>query len=169
MKNQKLVILTVMMFAIATATTVFAQDKKMDMKPMPAMDMGMEKMHKSPHHKMMMAYHHNATGFTQALWDMSSGEAIEDLTLARSAFGELKRSLDRMEEIHQTHMAGMGKMDTAMMEKMKPMMDKMKADRAILKAHVMMLDKSLTATTPDVREVEIHTAVILMRLKKMEM
>ena len=157
------------MFALATATTAFAQDDKMDMKPMPGMDMGMGKMHKSPHHKMMMAYHHNAIGFTQALWDMSSGEKIEDIALARSAFGELKRSLDRMEEIHQTHMASMDKMDAAMMEKMKPMMDKMKAAGAIVKTHVIMLDKSLMATNPDVREVEMHSAVILMRLKKMDM
>ena len=159
----------VMMFAVATATTAFAQDKKMDMKPMPAMDMGMEEMHKSPHHKMMMAYHHNAIGFTQALWDMSSGEKIEDIELARNAFNELKRSLDRMEEIHQTHMASMGKMDAAMMEKMKPMMDKMKADGAVMKSYVMMLDKILKAKNPDVREVEMHAAVILMRLKKMSM
>ena len=138
---------------------------------MPGMDMGMgmEKMHKSPHHKMMMAYHHNAIAFAQTLWDMSSGEKIEDVELARNAFGEMKRSLDRMEEMHQTGMASMDKMDTAMMEKMKPMMDKMKADSAVLKTYVMMLDKLLKAKNPDVREVEMHAAVILMRLKKMDM
>ncbi len=159
-----------MMLSITTATA-FAQDKKMEMKPMPGMDMGMgmEQMHKRPHHKMMMAYHHNAIAFAQTLWDMSSGEKIEDVDLARTAFGEMKRSLDRMEEMHQTGMASMDKMDTAMMEKMKPMMDKMKADSSVLKTYVMMLDKLLKAKNPDVREVEMHTAVILMRLKKMDM
>ena len=48
-------------------------------------------------------------------------------------------------------------------------MDKMKADGAVMKSYVMMLDKILKAKNPDVREVEMHAAVILMRLKKMSM
>lgn len=41
-----------MMFVVLSATAVFAQDKKMGMKPMAAMDMKMDEMHKSPHHKL---------------------------------------------------------------------------------------------------------------------
>lgn len=168
MKKQNLIIWIVMMVILLSASTVFAQEK-MDMKPMPKDKMNMDEMHKSPHHKMMMAYHHNAIAFTQALWDMSSGGKIEDIDLTRSAFGEIKRSLDRMEEIHKTHMAGMGKMDAAMTEKMKPMMEKMATEGAALKMYVTMLDKLLQASTPDAREVEMHAAVILLRLKKMDM
>ena len=168
MKKQNLIIWIVMMVILLSASTVFAQEK-MDMKPMPKDKMNMDEMHKSPHHKMMMAYHHNAIAFTQALWDMSSGGKIEDIDLARSAFGEIKRSLDRMEEIHKTHMAGMGKMDPAMTEKMKPMMEKMEAENAALKGHVQALEKVLQANSPSASEVEMHAAVILLRLKKMDM
>ena len=100
---------------------------------------------------------------------MSAGGQIEDIELARNTFAEIKRSLDRIEDIHTAHMAKMGKMDVAMTETMKPMMDKMAAESAALKMYVTMLDKLLQAKTPDVREVEMHTAVILLRLKKMDM
>ena len=56
-----------MMVVLLSAPAVFAQDKKMGMKPMAATDMKMDEMHKSPHHKMTMAYHHNAIAFMQAL------------------------------------------------------------------------------------------------------
>ncbi len=158
-----------MMFVLLSATAVFAQDKKMDMKPMAAMDMKMGDMHKSPHHKMMMAYHHNAIAFAQALWDMSSNGKIEDIELARNAFGEIKRSLDAMEAIHTTHMAKMGKMDAAMTEKMKPMMEKMEAEGAAIKLHMTMLGTALQSSSPDAQEISMHAGWLLLKLGKMDM
>ena len=169
MKKQNLVIWTVMMVLLLSVGTVFAQDKKMEMKPMPKGEMNMDEMHKSPHHKMMMAYHHHAVAFTKLLWEISSDGKIEDVDLARNAFGEIKRSLDRMEDIHKAHMATMGKMDAAMMEKMKSMKDKMEAEKAALKGHINSLEKALQANSPNASEVEMHAAVILLRLKKMHM
>lgn len=66
-------------------------------------------------------------------------------------------------------LATMGKMDTAMAEKMKPMKDKMEAEKAALKGHINSLEKALQANSPNASEVEMHAAVILLRLKKMHM
>ena len=77
--------------------------------------------------------------------------------------------MEKSEEVHQIHMKMMGKMDAAMMEKMKPMMDKMAAEKAALDMHIMMLDKALKANVPDAHEVEMHVSVILLKLEKMNM
>lgn len=169
MKNQKVFLWKVMIFAIATATTALAQDKKMDMKSMPKGEMNMNEMHKDGHHALMMAYHHNAIAFTRVLWDISSDGKIEDVDLARAAFAEVKRSMERADEIHKTHMAGMDKMDAAMMEKMKPMMDKMAAEKAVIMMHMSMLDKALQATSPDAQEIAMHTAFLILKFEKLSM
>ena len=166
MKKQNLIISTVMMFILLSASAVFAQDKKMDMKSMPKDKMNMDEMHKSPHHKMMMAYQHNAMTFTRTLWDMTSDGKVVDVDLARNAFAEIKKSMERMEDIHKSHMAKMGKMDAAMMEKMKPMMEKMGADASVMKMHMMMLEKALQADAPDPQEVSMHAGWILLKLEK---
>lgn len=160
---------TVILVVLLSVSAVFAQDMKMDMSKMPKDDMKMAEMHKDGHHALMMAYQHNALGFTKALWDMVSDGKLENVDLARAAFAEIKRSLEKSEEVHQMHEKTMGKMDAAMMEKMKPMMDKMAAEKAALDVHIMMLDKAMKANSPDAHEVEMHVSVILLKLEKMNM
>ncbi len=154
---------------LLSVSLVTAQDKKMDMKPMPKDGMDMAAMHKDGHPALMMAYHHNATAFTRALWEMAAGGNIEDLNMARAAFAEVKRSLEKMEEIHKMHMSKMGKMDPAMMEKMKPMMEKMESDKAALKGHVQALESVLQGNSPRAQEIEMHAAALLLRLEKRNM
>ena len=89
--------------------------------------------------------------------------------LARAAFGEIKRSLERADDVHKSHMSSMGKMDAAMMEKMKPMMDKMEAEKAVMNRHMTMLEKSLNVSSPDAQEVSMHAAWLLLKLEKMNM
>ena len=74
-----------------------------------------------------------------------------------------------MDEIHQMHMSKMGKMDAAMMEKMKPMMEKMALEKAALKGHVQSLDSALQGNSPNAQEIEMHAAVLLLKLEKMGM
>lgn len=167
MKKQNLIIWVVMVPILLSASAVFAQ--KMDMKPMPADAMSMDMMHKSPHHKMMMAYEHNAQIFARTLWDMTSDGKIEDIDLARAAFGEIMQSMEKMEAIHQKHMTGMGKMDPAMEAKMKPMMEKMVAEAGVMKMHMMMLEKALQAASPDPQEISMHAGWVLLKLEKMNM
>ena len=57
---------------VLSGGATFAQDKKMNMKPMPKGEMDMASMHKDGHHVLMMAYHHNAVAFTRALWQCSA-------------------------------------------------------------------------------------------------
>ena len=169
MKKQNLIMTTVILAVILSVSAVVAQDKKMDMSKMHKGDMNMADMHKDGHHALMMAYQKNALSFTRALWNMTSDGKIENVDLARAAFAEIKRSMEKSEEVHQMHMKTMGKMDGAMMEKMKPMMDKMAAEKAALDMHMMMLDKALKANSPDAQEVEMHVSVILLKLEKMNM
>ena len=167
MKKQNLVLWSVLMTILLSVSSILAQDKKMDMKPMPAGEMKMSDMSKGPHHMLMMAYHHNAVAFTRVLLDMTSDGKIENVDLARAAFAEIKRSVDKMEEIQKSHMSSMGKMDAAMTEKMKPMMEKMEAEKAALKGHVLALEKALQANAPNASDVEMHAAVLLLKFENM--
>jgi len=154
---------------VLSGGATFAQDKKMNMKPMPKGEMDMASMHKDGHHALMMAYHHNAVAFTRALWETSSDGTIENIDMARAAFAEIKRSIEKMDEIHKMHMSTMGKMDSAMMEKMKPMMEKMEAEKAAVKGHLQALESALNSSSPSAQEIEMHAATLLMKLEKMGM
>jgi hypothetical protein len=167
MKYINLIMRGVLALIVLSAAGAFAQDKKMGMKPMPKDGMNMAAMHKDGHHALMMGYHHNAVAFTRALWDVSSDGKIENIDIARAAFSEIKRSIEKMDEIHKMHMSTMGKMDAAMMEKMKPMMEKMEAQKAAVKGHLQALESALGGTTPNAQEVEMHAATLLMKLEKM--
>jgi hypothetical protein len=50
MKTTNLIIPTFFGVVLFSASAVFAQDKKMDMKPMPKDEMNMAAMHKDGHH-----------------------------------------------------------------------------------------------------------------------
>ncbi|MDI1240953.1 MAG: hypothetical protein PSX80_03405 [bacterium] len=168
MKNSKLIIAVIFAVLLFSAGSIFAQPKKpMPMKPMPMQGMDMPMMPKDGHQALMMAFHHNAMAFTRALWEMSSDGSIQNVDLARAAFAEVKRSLEKMEEVHQIHKSTMGKMDPAMMEKVKPMMEKMEAEKALLKGHIQALESVMQSGTPRAHEVEMHAAAMLLRLEKM--
>lgn len=166
MKNRILVLSFTVLFIALSSNLVFGQNKMPGDMKMPDM---MAEMMKSPHHKIMMAYRENALSFTKVLWEMSSDGKIEDVDLTRNAFAELKRSMEKMEEIHKSQMSKMGKMDAAMMEMMKPMMEKMNAEKAALMVHVTALEKALQSNSPNAMEVEMHSAAIVMQFEKMKM
>ena len=167
MISKNSIISTVIVGIILSAGTVFAQDK-MAMKPMPKDGMDMAAMHRDGHMALMMAYHHNAAAFSRVLWEMASGGKIENLEMARMALAEIKRSSAQMEAAHKLHMNSMPKMDAAMMEKMKPMMEKMEAEKAALAVHIEALDGVLQGSSPNARDVEMHAAALLMRIEKMD-
>jgi len=167
MKRINWMVFTSFAVILLTACAVLAQNKKMDM-PMPKDGMDMSKMHADGHHTLMMAYQHNALAFTRALWEMASDGKIEDVGMARAAFAEIKRSMEKADEVHQMHMSMMPKMDAAMIEKMKPMMEKMESDKTALKGHVQALENALQAKTPNAREIEMHAAALLLKLEKMD-
>ena len=169
MRKQTLMIGAIVMAILLSVCAVFEQDNKMDMSKMPKGEMNMAEMHKDGHHMLMMAHQRNAMAFTRVLWDMTSDGKIEDIGMARAAFAEIGHCMEKMDEIHKMHMSGMAKMDPAMMEKMKPMMEKMQAEGAVMKMHMMMLGKALQASAPDAQEVSMHAAWILLRLEKMNM
>jgi hypothetical protein len=169
MKKQNLMFAAIVMAVMLSVSAVFAQDPKMDMSKMPKGEMNMMEMHKDGHHMLMMAHQRNAMSFARVLWEMTSDEKIEDVNLARAAFAEIMHCMDKMDEIHKMHMPGMAKMDAAMKEKMKPMMEKMQAAQAVMKMHMMMLGKALQTSAPDAQEVSMHAAWILLKLEKMNM
>ncbi len=162
MKKQNLVMCLVVI--ILAVSGIFAQDSKMDMKMM-----DMTEMMKSPHKTVMMAYRQNALSFARVLWDLSSDGKIEDVDLARNAFAELKRSMEKMDEIHKSKMIKMDKMSPEMTEKMKPMMEKMNAEKAAVMVHINALEKALQANSPNAQEVEMHSAALVMQFEKMKM
>lgn len=158
MKRQILVLWTAVAVVLLCVGVVVAQDGK-------KMKMGMAEMHKSPHHAVMMAYRHNVLMFAKTLRDMAQAGKLEDVDLARTAFAEIKQSMAKMEEVHQAHM---GKMSAEKRAMMKPMMEKMQAQQALVKEHILELEKALQMVAPDAREVEKHAAALVSQLEKMD-
>ena len=163
MRRQILLILTLTMAVLFSVGIAAAQDDKMMKKG--DMDM-MAQMHKGAHHAVMMAYRQNVLTFAKTLRDMAKGDKLEDAELARGAFAEIKRGMEKMDGIHQAHL---NKMSAEMREKMKPMMEKMQADQALVKEHILALEKALQAGAPDAREVEKHASELVAQLEKMKM
>jgi len=112
-------------------------------------------------HDLVVAHERNAQAFTKLLLEMASGGNIADVGLARSAFAEIKRSVAKMDEIRSGHIA---KMDAAMREKMKPMLDGMAATSAALNSQIDALDTVLKSDTPAATAVEAPAAALLLRL-----
>ena len=158
MKKQILVVWTTIFVILLSVGGVAAQDSK-------KMKMEMMAMKKSPHHLVMMAYRHNVLTFAKSLRDMTAGGKLEDVELARNAFAEIKHSMEKMGEIHQSHM---GKMSAEKLEMMKPMMEKMQAEKAIVNGHIIELEKALQVTTPNAMDVNKHAAALVMQLEKMD-
>lgn len=127
MKKQN-VIIWIGVFVLSVGS-LFAQDKKMDAEKAPKEDMNMSEMSKSPHHIAMMAYRQSVLTFATALRDLARDGNVQDVDLARDVFAEIKRNVGEMDRIHQSHMS---KMNPAMREKMKPMMEKMQAEGAAM-------------------------------------
>lgn len=158
MKKQILVVWTVIVIVLLTVGSIAAQDGK-------KMKMDMMAMHKSPHHTVMMAYRHNVLTFAKSLRDMTADGNLEDVELARNAFAEIKHSMEKMDEIHQ---AQMGKMKPEMMTMMKPMMEKMQAEQAVVKGHILELENALQVAIPNAVDINKHAAALVMQLEKMD-
>ena len=167
MKKQILMISTVIVVVLLSIGSIAAQDgKKMDRDKMKKdMMMEMAAMKKSPHHLVMMAYRHNVLTFAKSLRDMTKDGKLEDVELARNAFAEIKHSVEKMDEIHQSHM---GKMSAEKHEMMKPMMEKMQAEKAIVNGHITELEKALQVAIPNAMEVNKHSTALVMQLEKMD-
>jgi FKBP-type peptidyl-prolyl cis-trans isomerase len=136
----------------------------MDAKKMPKEDMKMSEMTKDPHHLVAMAYHQSALTFAKSLRDMAAGAKIEDLNLARTVFAEIKRNLDKMDEIHRSHLDSMSQ---EMRNKMRSMMDKMQAQMTGMKEQLNALEKSLTSDSPNAKDVHTYASELVMELSKM--
>lgn len=168
MKKQMLVIWTVLVVILLSVGSIAAQDgKKMDKDKMKKdMKMDMAAMMKSPHHLVMMAYRNNVLTFAKTVRDMTAGGKLEDVDLARNAFAEIKRSMEKMDDIHKTQM---GKMSAEKLEMMKPMMEKMKAENMLVKEHITTLENALIVDTPDALHINKHAAELVLHLEKMNM
>ncbi len=167
MKKQILLNWMVVIAVLLCVGGIAAQDgKKMDKDKMKKdMMMDMAAMKKSPPHMIMMAYRQNVSAFAAALRDMTAGGKLEDIELARNAFAEIKRSMENMDDIHK---AQMSKMSAEKLEMMKPMMEKMQAENALMKEHILALEKALQAAAPVATDVNAHAAALVLQLEKME-
>ena len=167
MKKQMLVIWTAIIVVLLSVGSIVAQDgKKMDKDKMKKdMMMEMAAMKKSPHHLVMMAYRQNVLMFAKTLRDMTKDGKLADIELARNAFAEIEESMEKMGDIHQSHM---DKMSAEMREMMKPMMEKMQADNAVVKEHILALEKALQVAVPNAMDVNKHATALVMQLEKMD-
>jgi hypothetical protein len=115
----------------------------------------------------MTVYRKNLSNFAETLRDMAKDSENFNLNFAKAILSDIKRSSEMMDMVHQDQMS---KMDSKMMEKMAPMMEKMKQQKTELDHHIMALEKEINADSVNIKEIEKHAAAIteLLSEKKMD-
>lgn len=119
---------------------------------------GMAAMMASPHHRLAMAYRDNLATFARVLQKQVQQSRTVDVSLARPAVTEMRRSFEQMREHQQAHMTTMADHpDTPMSGMMKQMEER----RASLNDHLIALESAVNASAPDRQAVSEHTAEVL--------
>ena len=126
--------------------------------------MDMSSMMTEPHHALAMAYMQNLGTFAKALHTQAEGSSPLNANFARAAVGEMKRSLDQMEEHHGEHMKMMSE---EMRSHMAGMMKDMEIHHSMLKDAVSALEKDVLADQPDTKQVAADSANVLKHLDEM--
>ncbi len=165
MKKQILILCAAILLTVGAGSVVFGQDKKTDKTMMPD-KMMMDEMMKSPHHKMVSAYKQNVINFAAALRDMAGDAKMFDRELARTAFVEIKNGAAMMDSIHKKHEATMS---AEMRQKMAMMMEKMSKDQTALMEHITALETLLQSDTPNLKDIQMHSAAIVSQFEMMKM
>ncbi|HEX6280464.1 MAG TPA: hypothetical protein VFZ49_10690 [Pyrinomonadaceae bacterium] len=158
MRKQMWRIMVVTLALVGAVAAQHTQGAKMDHDMMSAM-------HGSPQHSMMVAHHKNVENFAQALADMSAGGKLEDVELAQSALSEIKDSVAKMKDIHQSHQS---KMTPEMREHMKSMMEKMQKETTSMMEQLQQLDNALSAPEPRAAEVHKLASALVQRMDNMK-
>jgi len=126
--------------------------------------MDMPSMMNEPHHVLAMAYMQNIGTFAKTLHAQAEGSSPLNVTFARAAVAEIKRSLDQMEEHHGEHMKMMSE---EMRSHMAAMMKDMEMHRSMLKDAISALEKDVRADQPDSKQVAADSANVLKHLDEM--
>ncbi|MBI3649840.1 MAG: hypothetical protein HY231_02190 [Acidobacteria bacterium] len=124
----------------------------------------MKDMANEPHHALAMAYHQNLAVFAKALHEQTARSSTVNVTFARDAVAEMRRSFDQMKAHQQEHMQTMS---AEMQAKMSGMMEKMKMHRSQLNDQLMALEAEVQLATPDAKKVSSLAASINAQLEAM--
>lgn len=162
MKNKSLTFLMLAVFMLFGVADSPAQEMKKDDKKTQK-EMKISEMNEGPHHAMMLPYQQNMVNFAKALRGLAKESRTWDADFARTAAAEIKRGAERIDEIHRKHM---DTKSAEMREKMKPMMEEMKKERAELNEQILALEKAAASNTLNAKEIEIRTAAIITELEK---
>jgi hypothetical protein len=129
----------------------------------------MSSMMNQPHAALAMAYGQNIGTFAKTLHKQAEGSSPLDVTFARAAVAEIRRSLDQMEEHHGEHMKTMSEAMRAQMAapNMAAMMKEMDMHRSMLKDAVIALEKDVRADQLDAKQVAGDSANVLKHLDEM--
>jgi alpha-L-fucosidase len=161
-------ILAVIALTLFSAADMLAQTEHQHgaQKPMQhdMSKMDMSAMMNEPHHLLAMAYMKNLGTFAKTLHDQAASTSPLNAKFARVAVGEMKRSLDQMEEHHGEHMKMMSE---EMRSHMATMMKDMDMHRSMLKDSVSALEKDVQADQPDSKQVAADSANVLKNLDEM--
>jgi hypothetical protein len=160
-----LAVIALMLFSAvgALAQTEHQHDAKKPMQhDMSKMDMSA--MMNEPHHALAMAFMQNIGTFAKILHSQAEGTSPLDAKVARAAVGEMKRSLDQMEEHHGEHMKMMSE---EMRTHMAAMMKDMEMHHSMLKDAVSALEKDVKADQPDSKQVAADSGNVLKHLDEM--
>ena len=160
-----LAVTTMLLFGAAGALAQ-AEKKHDAQKPM---EHGMSKtdmasMMNQPHAALAMAYGQNIRTFAKSLHKQAEGSSPLDVSFARAAVAEIRRSLDQMDEHHGEHMKTMSE---AMRSNMAGMMKDMEMHHSMLKEAVVALEKDVRADQPDAKQVAGDSGNVVKHLDEM--
>ena len=117
-----------------------------------------------PHHVLAMAYHQNLAAFAKALQEQTTRAHAVNVTFARAAVSEMRRSFDQMTQHHQEHMQTTS---AAMHTTMSGMMQQMETHQAALNAQLTALEHEVQSATPDAKNVSALAASVRTHLDAM--
>lgn len=124
----------------------------------------MASMMNEPHSALAMAYGQGIGTFARALRHQALGNGPLDVTFARAAVGEIRRSFDQMQAHHAEHEKMIsGEMRSRMAE----MMKEMETHRSMLNDAILALEKDVRADQLDARQVARDSESVLKHLDAM--
>lgn len=121
-------------------------------------------MMEEPHHVLAMAYHQNLAVFAKALQQQTATANPVNLSFARTATAEMRRSFDQMKLHHQDHTQSMS---SEMQTKMKTMMQPMETHQAEMETQLKSLQQEVELSAPDPKKLSTMAASINTHLLSM--
>ncbi len=156
----------VMVFALVLSTNFAFAQKDMSGMDKSKEGFSVDEMHASRQHKLSMAYKNTLETFARTLLEAAKGEIELQPEFARALVAEIRRSADKMKEIHAEHLSLMSAETRAAMS---DMMAKKKEKDAAQEENIKALEMLVKSDYLNIKEIIKNAEPLAGGGQKMEM